>query len=463
MSIQYRQFKALSLQQRNQLFSHYAEKFGTFLLDSGQSNDQHQDGRFDIIAVNPLTTISSKDLNLEDPLQYLKDKTQQCDPENVPDELKHLPCIGGLFFALSYDMGKYYEKIADSALDDLELADFFAATFGCILIIDHKENASFLICSDDISLNTYHQIAEQIEDILTNLPDKKLNEEADETIYEDKTEFNLTSSWKANFSEQQYQEAFNQVQSYIEAGDCYQVNLAQRFKANCDGSSWHAYCQLSQENNAPFSAFINTGEADILSLSPERFIRLNDKKVETKPIKGTMPRGQTEEEDLHFKNKLIASKKDQAENLMIVDLMRNDLGRSCVPGSIKVPHLFKLESFQSVHHLVSTIEGKLETNEDAFSLLAHCFPGGSITGTPKIRAMDIIDQLEPNRRTYYCGSIGYIDIRGNMDTNICIRTLVRKDEQIYCWAGGGIVRESVAEKEYQETFDKVSKIIPVLT
>ena len=448
MSIKYRRFPALSFLQRNQLFAPYSEKLGAFLLDSGQSTE-HEDGRFDIIAVNPLTTISSKDLNLEDPLDYLKSKTQLHDPQDVPDELKYLPCIGGLFFALSYDMGKYYENITDSAVDDLDLADFFAATFGCIYVIDNKNKVSFLISTDDVSLNTYEHIAEQITEILKN------------PLEESKLEFNLTTAWQTNFSQQQYHQAFDQVQSYIEEGDCYQVNLAQRFMANCTGSSWDAYCQLTNENNAPFSAFINTGEADILSLSPERFIQLKANIVETKPIKGTMPRGATEELDLHYKNKLIASKKDQAENLMIVDLMRNDLGRSCIPGSIKVPELFKLESFQSVHHLVSTIEGKLENDEDAFSLLAHCFPGGSITGAPKIRAMDIIDQLEPNRRTYYCGSIGYIDIRGNMDTNICIRTLVRKEQQIYCWAGGGLVRESVAEQEYQETFDKVSKILPV--
>ncbi|PCJ49223.1 MAG: aminodeoxychorismate synthase, component I [Gammaproteobacteria bacterium] len=449
MAIQYQQFPELSTEQRNQLFSNYANKIGAFMLDSGGSIYQNsEDKRYDILAVEPLKIISGKDID-SDPLNLLKQHLQLVEAIDIPEQLKHLPCLGGLFFALSYEMGKYYEKLSSKALDDLALNDYFAGIFGCIVIIDRKLQTSYLICSNDSQVDLYDRLKIQITGVL-NLSVKT------EQV------FTLNTKWQANFTASEYAQAFNQVQDNIYSGDCYQVNLAQRFKAGCNGSSWAAYCKLSNANQAPFSAFINTGEADILSLSPERFLKLKDKEVETRPIKGTRPRGITPKIDKKLADELVASKKDQAENLMIVDLMRNDLGRSCIPGSIRVPKLFKLETFDSVHHLVSTILGQLDDQQDAFSLLAQSFPGGSITGTPKIKSMDIIDQLEPHRRSFYCGSIGYVDIRGNMDSNISIRTLVRKDDYLYCWAGGGLVSESKLEDEYQETFHKVSQILPLL-
>jgi len=451
MSFQYQRFPELTLWQRNQLFSYYAELTGSMLFDSSQSPD----GRYDILVMKPEKIYSGKDITTEQPLNYLREQLNLPTDCDIPDELAHLPCLGGLFFALSYDLGKYYENITDHATDDLKLADYFAVITHTIVIIDHQQQSSFLICSEQKQMTLYNQLSKQIHSILDK---PTITTHCDD----DKENFKLDSDWTANFSKQEYIAAFDQVQTYIQSGDCYQVNLAQRFQAQCSGSSWQAYCKLSEANHAPYSAFINTGEADILSLSPERFLALNDKQVETKPIKGTRPRGQTATEDYQLQTELQQSKKDQAENLMIVDLMRNDLGRSCIPGSISVPDLFKLESFHSVHHLVSTIIGTLEEAEDAFSLLANSFPGGSITGAPKIRAMNIIDQLEPHRRSYYCGSIGYIDIRGNMDSNISIRTLVRKQANLYCWAGGGLVSASKHEEEYQEMFDKVSRILPVL-
>jgi len=448
MFIQYLRFPELTHWQRNQLFSIYARDKGSFLLDS--SNSDNANGRFDIVAVKPLHIISIKEDKSSDPIQLLQQYHQPIKNKDIPAELNHLPCLGGILFALSYELGRCYERIGELADDDLNLANLYAGIFGCVLVIDHREKSSFLICTDKKSKSIYRELTRKINSILQ------------EKRTTNTRQFKLKSNWSANLSKEQYGQLFNQVQDYIQAGDCYQVNIAQRFKAKCEGSSWQAYCQLSDANSAPFSAFINTGEADILSLSPERFIQLRGTQAETKPIKGTRPRGQSAEQDQLLQNELIASKKDQAENLMIVDLMRNDLGKTCKPGTIKVPQLFQLQSFHSVHHLVSTVVGQLEASESAFSLLASCFPGGSITGAPKIRAMNIIDQLEPHRRSYYCGSIGYIDIRGNMDSSISIRTLVRKDQHIYCWAGGGLVSESNQQDEYQETFDKVSRILPLL-
>ena len=231
------------------------------------------------------------------------------------------------------------------------------------------------------------------------------------------------------------------------------------FSGQYQGAPWKAYELLREKSPAPYSVFFNLGKSAILSFSPERFISLQNRKAETKPIKGTRPRSDEPRQDQHNAYELIHSEKDKAENLMIVDLLRNDFGKCCVPGSIHVPALFSLESFRNVHHLVSTVTGTLEANQHAFDLLRHCFPGGSITGVPKVSAMKIIEKLEPHRRSIYCGTIGYIDIRGNMDCNIAIRTMICDGKNIYCYAGGAIVSDSVCEEEYQESLDKVNNLL----
>ena len=277
------------------------------------------------------------------------------------------------------------------------------------------------------------------------------------------TDFQLTTPWQSNMQPEQYHEKFEQVQNYLLSGDCYQINLAQRFSAEYTGNEFQAYCALRQENKAPFSAFLRFENSAILSISPERFLRLVDNKVQSKPIKGTRPRHENAAIDQANADELQNASKDKAENLMIVDLLRNDISRVCTPGSVKVPALFVIESFPAVHHLVSTVEGELNPKYDANDLLRAAFPGGSITGAPKIRAMDIIEELEPNQRSVYCGSIGYISACGNMDTSITIRTLVCHQQQIHCWAGGGVVIDSNVDSEYQETYDKVNKILPILS
>ena len=261
----------------------------------------------------------------------------------------------------------------------------------------------------------------------------------------------------------QYVDKIAQVNAYLRSGDCYQVNLAQRFDAPYSGDEYQAYLRLRGANKAPFSAFIRIPEAVIISISPERFLSVDSQgKVQTKPIKGTRPRSPDNAIDQQNIQALRGSSKDQAENLMIVDLLRNDLSKSCQPHSVSVPALFEIESFAAVHHLVSTVTGQLAEQQTALSLLRGAFPGGSITGAPKIRAMEIIEELEPQRRNIYCGSIGYLGIDGDMDTSICIRTLLLENSHLYCWAGGGIVLDSTALDEYQESLDKVCKILPVL-
>jgi len=274
--------------------------------------------------------------------------------------------------------------------------------------------------------------------------------------------FRILSPVTSNVTHEQYARAFRRIRGYIHDGDCYQVNLAQRFAANATGDPWLAYQALRVINPAPFSAYLTTPYAQILCASPERFLRLEGRRVETKPIKGTRPRAGHARLDAELSEALRLSEKDRAENVMIVDLLRNDLSKSCAPGTVRVPRLFEVESYPTVHHLVSTVTGELQEDRDALDLLRGCFPGGSITGAPKLRAMQIIEELEPQRRGVYCGAIGYIGFDGGMDLNIAIRTLVYSGGVIRCWAGGGIVADSQLEDEYQETFDKAAAMLRLL-
>jgi para-aminobenzoate synthetase component 1 len=255
---------------------------------------------------------------------------------------------------------------------------------------------------------------------------------------------------------EQYAERFARVQDYILAGDCYQVNLAHRFCAHSRDDPWTVYQRMRLENPSPYGAFLDYPFGQVLSSSPEQFLRVRDRQVTTRPIKGTRPRGERAADDLALRAQLMNSAKDRAENLMIVDLLRNDLGRVCEPGTIEVPGLFEIESFATVHHLVSTVTGRLRPECDAIDLLQACFPGGSITGAPKLRAMQIIDELEPQRRENYCGNIIRLGFDGDLDSSIMIRTALMRDNRVYYWAGGGIVADSVCTAEYQESLDKAA-------
>jgi para-aminobenzoate synthetase component I len=376
-----------------------------------------------------------------------------------------IPFNGGWLGYISYDFGRHLETLPTSAIDDINLPQIQMGLYQWAIITDHqlkqtrlynfglnKKNWQCLVSSVENGLKTTTYQPEQL-----NKTDKKPPEQ-----------FNLTSPWQSNTNKKQYKKAFSKIQNYIHAGDCYQVNYAQRFKAAFQGSVYKAYQQLTQANQAPFSAFLNFNDHQILSVSPERFIQsscLAGTKINhivTQPIKGTRPRHQNIEQDKILANDLKHSEKDRAENLMIVDLLRNDLSRTAAKASVKVTELFGLYSFESVHHLISTVESDLAEGQDNFDLLASTLPGGSITGAPKIRAMEIIEELEPVRRNLYCGIIGFVDFNNNMDSNICIRTLIAKNNLLYCWAGGGLVADSKVEAEYQETFDKLAKILPVL-
>jgi para-aminobenzoate synthetase component 1 len=426
-------------------FSRVRHAPGAVLLDSGRPSAER--GRFDLLSAWPIEQLLVQPEETGSGfLQRLRQSLEQLGTAQLPEDCP-LPFAGGLIGYLGYDFGRRLEPLLAYAIDDLQLPDARLGVYAWAMISDHQQGTSQLV---------FHPaLADDERQRLRALFTLKQNA--------DPATFALTSTFKANLSATDYRNAFMRIQAYIQAGDCYQVNFAQRFQADYQGDPWAAYCALRAACPTPFSGYQTLPDGDaVLSLSPERFVRVRSHQVETRPIKGTRPRGKDAEEDAAYAAELLASAKDRAENLMIVDLLRNDLGRSCKIGSVKVPELFSLESYPNVHHLVSSVTGELAAGKDALDLIAGSFPGGSITGAPKIRAMQIIDELEPTRRALYCGSLMYLDVRGEMDSSIAIRSLLVKDGRISCWGGGGIVADSECEAEYQESITKVRVLLDTL-
>lgn len=274
--------------------------------------------------------------------------------------------------------------------------------------------------------------------------------------------FVMTSAFAPQISAERYRQDIERIHEYIRAGDCYQVNYAQTFTAACQGSLWQRYRELRQLAQAPYGGFWQLPCGELLSLSPEQFLQLHDRHIATKPIKGTRARGQTHEHDQAEAESLLSSGKDRAENIMITDLLRNDLSKHAKLGSVKVPKLCALESFGQIHHLVTTITAELHPEASVVDLLRDAFPGGSITGAPKKRVMEIIDELEATARGPYCGSWLYWDQRGHLDSSIAIRVITRQQDQLQLWAGGGITLDSDWADEYQECLNKMGGVMQLL-
>ncbi|MDD5112550.1 MAG: aminodeoxychorismate synthase component I [Methylobacter sp.] len=433
------------------LFSVIASQPWAVFLDSGYPHCTQ--GRYDIIAAEPRCTLVTQG----DVTQITRDgvtQTSGADPfELVKQQLAgysreahDLPFNGGAIGYFAYDLARRLEKLPALAEDAEHIPEMAVGIYDWAVVVDHQQQST-------------HLIAQHCDEATWQM---LLNQFSRQPVEPAHTDFKVLGPVTANMDKQAYATAFNKIKQYLKEGDCYQVNLAQRFVAPCEGDPWVAYQTLRKLNAAPFSCYLTTPDVQILSSSPERFLKLTDRVVETKPIKGTRPRSINEAEDLQHSHDLQHSKKDRAENLMIVDLLRNDISKTCKSGSVKVPVLFDVESYATVHHLVSTVTGELAEDKQALDLLRSCFPGGSITGAPKIRSMEIIEELEPHRRGVYCGAIGYIGFDGNMDTNIAIRTLVHSAGTIRFWAGGGIVNDSVMEEEYQECFDKAAAMLNLL-
>jgi para-aminobenzoate synthetase component 1 len=386
---------------------------------------------------------------------------------------------------LAYDWGATLERLPTPRYDDLALEDVVFGVYDWVLAWDHAAGRVWHISSGMPELSPSRRAArakaraEHIVRLVRALPSEPAFRRGPASRrvqghhpYDTASapSYPVEGGWwderlelRSSFTRPDYVKAVARVREYVHAGDIFQANLSQRFEAPLTEAPWALYQRLRRLNPAPFAVFMDLPDATILSASPERFIRVDAQgHVETRPIKGTSPRGIGPEHDAALGRALTESAKDRAENLMIVDLMRNDLSRVCLPGTVRVPELFALERYATVHHLVSTVVGDLEPGRTVLDLLRASFPGGSITGAPKVRAMEIIAELEPSRRSVYCGSLGYWSLSGELDTSIAIRTAVVRNGRVYFNAGGGIVADSNPEQEYRETLDKARGIIDAL-
>ena len=411
--------------------------------------------RYDILCAQPVATFVTNGISTEitdatgirystgDPFDLLRRKL-----DKPASSIQGIPFAGGALGYWGYDLARRIMTLPAQAKDTERLPDMAVGIYDWAVVLDHQEKTAQLVSRqrEQATAQVLPQIIERLQGN-SGVPQQA---------------FHIHGHITSNFTRAEYEVAFDAVQRYLHEGDCYQVNLAQRYAARASGDALQAYLELRRLSPAPYSAFLNLPQAQILCASPECFLHVHEGSVETRPIKGTRPRMADALRDVQVAHELQHSSKDRAENLMIVDLLRNDLGKSCTPGSVQVPKLFEVESFAHVLHLVSTVSGELAGGQDALALLRNCFPGGSVTGAPKQRAMEIIEQLEPQRRGVYCGAIGYVGYDGHMGSNIAIRTLIYSNGEIRFWAGGGIVADSDAAAEYQETLDKAAGMLELL-
>lgn len=353
-------------------------------------------------------------------------------------------CAAGYF---SYDLGFSIERIRERAEKDIDIPTVTLGLYDTAVVTDHSEQAAYLCIADCPNGRTGASDPDRIAGIRSRFLPTDGEPEAETVDFE-------CGLMESGFSAGDYCAAVSKAREYIRDGDIYQVNLSQRFEGRFSGDPYHAYRTLRKKCPAPFSAYMSFGPLQILSNSPERFFEIDGRVIRTRPIKGTRPRGKSPDEDNALRLDLEESEKDRAELTMIVDLLRNDLGRVCRLGSVRVEKLFETESYANVFHRVATIRGECAEGLNAADILRGVFPGGSITGTPKIRAMEIIEELEPVKRGIYTGSLGYIGFDGRSDLNIAIRTLVCYSNRLYYQVGGGIVWDSDPMDEYEETMHK---------
>jgi para-aminobenzoate synthetase component 1 len=444
---------------RNQPFS--------FFLDSGM--DPGKLGRYSFMGSDPFLVLRS----WGEEISIIRDgvkESRRGNPFDIVGELlatysldecpAEIPFVGGAVGYFSYDLCHFIERLPSTAVDDLNLPECYLAFYDTAIAFDHLEGKAYLVSTGFPELGgrkRKRRAVEKLEEMKSRILNKSsfsgelISIPVEEGIV-----------LKSNFSHQEYLKAVAIAREYICAGDIFQVNLSQRFEADLDIPPYELYQRLRQINPAPFASYLDFDGVSVVSASPERFLKVHGDWVETRPIKGTRPRGKSMAEDEALAQELLSSAKDRAENVMIVDLERNDIGRVCRYGTVQVTELAILETYPTVFHLTSTVRGRLQQGKNRVDLLKATFPGGSITGAPKVRAMEIIDELEPTRRSVYTGSIGYLSFSGEMDINIVIRTFLIKGEKAYFQVGGGIVYDSEPEAEYEETLDKARALIQAL-
>ncbi|MDP7422642.1 MAG: aminodeoxychorismate synthase component I [bacterium] len=457
-----------------ELFRHFSTSANATLLDSGL--DHQRLGQFSFIGIWPFQVLKTRGTKgwlispeedtikqlAGDPFEILR---QVMAPFKLKPQREIVPFTGGAIGYLAYDLGRHIEQLPSWATDDLQLPELYFALNDLVLARDHTTGKNYLISSGFPETDPKHRLTraherlERLEETLVRPLNKSGSGATDKPS---PPEESPASAITSNFEHEEYLEVIQKTIEYIYAGDIFQANISQRLETTLNTPPYDLYLKLRRKNPAPFAAYLNFDEVKVISSSPERFLKLAGDWLETRPIKGTRPRGTTPAEDRRLRDELLNSAKDRAELAMIVDLERNDIGRVCRYGTVRVPEPQLLEEYATVFHLVATVVGQLESGKDRIDLLRACFPGGSITGAPKVRAMEIIEELEPTRRSVYTGSIGYLAFTGDMDTNIVIRTMLVKSNRTYFQAGGGIIADSKPEDEFQETLDKARALIEAL-
>ncbi len=446
-------------------------------------------GRYSFLSATPFEVIRSRDGFVEiagpngesiaacagDPFSTLSERLDRyrLDRGDGP------PFQGGAAGLFSYDLCRHVERLPRPRIDEFQIPDLAVGFYDWVIALDHCERRAWVVstgCPETSARAARRRAFDRLHQAIALLDGCGARAEVPRAIQQTTgkrlqaeslaPQFPLASEHgeiSSNFSREHFLDTLRRAIDYIHAGDTYQVNLAQRLLCPLREHPIELYLRLRERNAAPFAAYFDAGDFVIASASPERFLRLRDRAVETRPIKGTRPRWPAPEADMFSAGELCESDKDRAENVMIVDLLRNDLGRVCEFGSVQVTNPLSLESYEFVHHLVSEVRGRLRAECGPIDLLRAAFPGGSVTGAPKIRAMEIIAELEPNARGAYCGSLGYIGFDGSMDTNILIRTFTCSRGWTQFPVGGGIVAESSPEREYEETMHKAEGMIRALT
>jgi para-aminobenzoate synthetase component 1 len=450
-----------------ELFELIKDRPYSFFLDSGM--DPQKLGRYSFLGSEPFLVMNSRGSEIT-LVRGQEHEVQHGNPFDTIGKLLELykldhcpvpvPFVGGAVGYFSYDLCHFIEHLPSTAIDDLKLPECYFAFYDVIFAFDHLEGKVYLVATGFPELEEGQRLKRA----------RMRLEKMKNWLYPGYSVIAVSRSpaqneeitLKSNFTPEEYIKAVNRVREYIAAGDVFQVNLSQRFQADLEIPPYELYKRLKRVNPAPFASYINFPGVTIVSASPERFLKVRGDLVETRPIKGTRPRGREPVEDRSLAQELTRSIKDRAENVMIVDLERNDLGRVCRYSTIKVTELAILETFPTVFHLTSTIVGRLHQGKSDIDLLKATFPGGSITGAPKVRAMEIIDELETTKRSVYTGSIGYLSFNGDLDINIVIRTFIIKEGRAYFQVGGGIIYDSDSEAEYMETLDKAKALIQAL-
>ncbi len=453
----------------SQAFEAFKDRPFSLFLDSGMGSQRL--GRYSFLGSNPFLIMRSRGRDITlirhegektisgNPFDVLGDVLQEFKLDGNPTAL---PFVGGAVGYLSYDLGHFVEKLPSKAVDDLQLPECYLGFYDAVAIFDNLEGRAYVASTGfpETGRNRQARAEARLDEMKRTVTQAPRLCEANASYSDQNTskQVNLCS----NFTHERYLEAVQKARDYIIAGDIFQVNISQRFEADMPLPPYELYRRLRKINPAPFASYLNFDGVTVVSASPERFLRLSGDRVETRPIKGTRPRGKDPARDEALAQELVNSFKDKAEHVMIVDLERNDIGRVCRFGTVRVSELMALEKYATVFHLSSTVEGRLRPGKNAVDLLKATFPGGSISGAPKVRAMEIIDELEPTRRSVYTGSIGYLSFDGGLDLNIVIRTILVKNGKAYFQVGGAVVYDSDPEAEYVETLDKARALIQAL-